>query len=273
MDIVKRNLLRLLRSGALNEYEPLEPMSRYKWNRLFRVATLLRVADLAETGAKHSRFSPDGIPSVAWDDFQQLLSQDPNRTESTGIEGESELCNPWLNKRLAAIREKEPHTIDASMATLRLLDMLVAATRAMYVHGIALRESLLVGRYLRTRGQLVDFVKLDKWLRRLHIWRMAELTGNLLITGFGFEKDEVPFVHTVGTGTQRMVEKALNGKLACLSAKEWHFRQEQSGLVTGNTRASIKTLRRCMRFFNQAHLETLSTLGHSFVASLSEIEE
>lgn len=32
MDIITRNFFRLLRSGALNEYEQLEPMSNFKWD-------------------------------------------------------------------------------------------------------------------------------------------------------------------------------------------------------------------------------------------------
>ena len=34
MNIIQRNFFRLLRSGALNEFVSLEPMSHYKWQQL-----------------------------------------------------------------------------------------------------------------------------------------------------------------------------------------------------------------------------------------------
>lgn len=273
MDIVKRNLFRLLRSGALNEYEPLEPMTRYKWRRLFALSEAMRLDDLAEAGARHSRFAPDGIPADVLDAFCSRPQTDA-QTQGTGTSAaEARLYNWWLQRRLTAIRENEPHAIDASMATVELLDLLVAATRAMLGHGLCLRETLLVGRYLRTRGQLVDFVKLDKWLHKLHIWRMASLTGCILISAFGFDADEIPFVHADGRKASAVATDLMQSGSLSSSAAEWHFRQNRSGLVMGNTRASFKSLRRSMRFFGYAHLETVATLAHDFVTSLSEIEE
>ena len=51
-----------------------------------------------------------------------------------------------------------------------------------------------MGEYLRTRGNKVDFVKLENWLNTLKLSAMAELQGNVLISVFGFEEDEIPFV-------------------------------------------------------------------------------
>lgn len=273
MDIIKRNLLRLLRSGALNEFEPLEPMSRYKWNQLFALSVLLRIDDLIEIGAYHNRFSSNSIPDDTFDKFCERIKQQMPQYDKGVRSSSVELCNSWLNKRLTNIRTKEPHVIDASMDTLQLLNLIVATSSAMFSQGLAIRETLFVGRFLRTKGQLVDFVKLDKWLHKLHLANMAQLIGNLLITTFGFDKDEIPFVHIYDSNAPRMVMRAFNGKSSDAMVAQWHFRQDSSGLVMGNTRASFKTLRRCMSFFTYAPLETLSTLMHGFVTSLSEIEE
>ncbi len=56
-----------------------------------------------------------------------------------------------------------------------------------------------MGNYLRTKGDKVDFVKLEKWLRKLRIQRMAQLQGSVLIPFFEFEQDEIPFVRRVET--------------------------------------------------------------------------
>ena len=49
MNILQRNFFRLLRSGALNEYESLEPMSLYKWQQL---AKLTRLSDDLDAGTR-----------------------------------------------------------------------------------------------------------------------------------------------------------------------------------------------------------------------------
>ena len=40
MDIVQRNLFKLLRSGAFQSKEDIEPMSAFKWGRLYQLAVM-----------------------------------------------------------------------------------------------------------------------------------------------------------------------------------------------------------------------------------------
>ena len=56
MDIIQRNFFRLLRSGVLNEYESLEPMSNFKWNRLFQIIRVQGVEDIALKGIKNHTY-------------------------------------------------------------------------------------------------------------------------------------------------------------------------------------------------------------------------
>ena len=56
MDIIQRNFFRLLRSGVLNEYESLEPMSTFKWNRLFQIVKVQGVEDIALKGIKNHTY-------------------------------------------------------------------------------------------------------------------------------------------------------------------------------------------------------------------------
>ena len=60
--------------------------------------------------------------------------------------------------------------------------------------GINLDAIIRLGQFLRNKGDKVDFLKLEKWLSALHLQRMAQLQGSILIAVFGFEKDEIDFV-------------------------------------------------------------------------------
>ena len=56
MDIIKRNFFKLLRSGALNKFEAIEPMSEYKWNRLFQMIYAQEVWPIALKGIKNHQY-------------------------------------------------------------------------------------------------------------------------------------------------------------------------------------------------------------------------
>ena len=56
MNILQRNFFRLLRSGALNEYESLEPMSLYKWQQLAKLVERQGVAEIAVKGLRNHTF-------------------------------------------------------------------------------------------------------------------------------------------------------------------------------------------------------------------------
>ena len=55
MDIIQRNLFRLLRSGAYGTQEQLEPMSVFKWERLYQIAMLHDVIPYAYKGISNCR--------------------------------------------------------------------------------------------------------------------------------------------------------------------------------------------------------------------------
>ena len=54
MDIIKRNFFRILLSGALGENEALEPMTRFKWNRLVQMIKAQDVVAIAIDGLSHT---------------------------------------------------------------------------------------------------------------------------------------------------------------------------------------------------------------------------
>lgn len=136
--------------------------------------------------------------------------------------------NNFLNRRLIKIQKEERHSIDTSTETLYLLRLLVSNINGILANGISIRGIIQLGQYLRTRGDKVDFIKLESWLRKLHIQRMAQLEGSVLITFFDFEKDEIPFVRRVEKGAYKLTLRSLYYNTQ--EAKDIEFEQTATGL-------------------------------------------
>ena len=231
MDIIKRNFFRLLRSGSLNEYESLEPMSAFKWNRLFEMIKAQGVTSIAVKGLKNHKFDKNAnIP----EDLRGSLSESV-QSEVSEEHDLPQLSNSFLNKRLKSIQANERHQIDASMTTLDLLNILVKNSTDVNEFGV--------------KANLYP----------------NPTNGNVTI-------EEVPFVTTVEPETDDLILRTLN-HTELDTAKEWHFRQSSTGFVQNNSAVLRRNLRRSMRYWNYAPLETTSNFVNNFAKSLSEIEE
>lgn len=263
MDIITRNFFRLLRSGALHEEDQPEPMSHFKWERLEQMVHAQHVEAVTRDGLKHC---PEGewinLPSG----YLVKSVEEKDRT------GEAVMSNRFLNSRLRRIRNKEYHSVDTNLASLELLRIIVSTVSTMLNRGIMIKGVLMMGSYLRTEGDKVDFVKLDMWLGKLHLRRMAQLQGSMLIAMFHFEKDEIPFVRRVEPAACKLVLRSV-AHTAIDTAEEWHFRQNRSGFLTNNSSLLRRNLRRSLRYFVYAPIETISNYFSNFARSLQEIEE
>lgn len=231
MDFLQRNLFIKLRSENFGTKEELEPMTTFKQQKIAKMLKNL-----------------NDIPS-----------------------GEVKMGNSFLNKRLVKIQENERHAIDTSVETIYLLRLIVANENSMLAGNINLRSIIQLGEYLRTRGDKVDFVKLDKWLAKLRIQRIAQLEGCVLITFFDFEKDEIPFVHHMERGAYNLTLRSLYYNIQDIQDIE--FRQGQTGFVHVSGETMRKNLSRSMRFLQYAPIEILSNFSNNLFRSLSEIEE
>lgn len=267
MDIIQRNFFRLILSGSMGEYEPVEPMSPFKWNRLMQIAKIQGVVGLTLKGIKALQYEKTlNIPQELVDKATEEASEDVQE------ENVSKLANPVFKRRLEKIRKGERHAIDCSVETLELLDIIVANVYHMLNSGVSLKLILKLGAYLRTKGDKVDFVKLDNWLTTLHIRRMAQLEGSILIDIFNFEPDELPFVEQVEKGAKGLVMRSLLHNEQD-EAKNAHLKQNAPGFITNNTAVVSRNIRRSMRYIDYAPIETASTFFSNIAKSFSEIEE
>lgn len=267
MDILKRNLFRLLRSGALNKFEVIEPMSVFKWNKLIQISIAQNLTSILIKGIKNNQYEGKiDIPKSVIDSLTEI--------ESTASEPlyAPQLSNRLLNNRLLNIQKSELHAIDTSIHTLELLNIIVSNVHETLNNGLYMRRILDLGRYLRTQGDKVDFVKLDTWLNRLHISRMAQLQGSILIKVFNFEKDEIPFVVKIEPSATKLVNHTTD-YTTINSTQDWNFKQSKTGFVTSNSPALRRNIRRAIKYFNYAPIETMSNIFGNFAHSLTQIEE
>lgn len=263
MDIITRNFFRLLRSGALNEFEPLEPMSVFKWNRLDQMVRAQHVENAAIKGVRNHQY--DEMMNIP----QALVN---GISENADAQEEPHLSNSFLDHRLQRIEKGEMHAIDTNVGALDVLRIIVGNVSTMLNKGMMLSGIIALGSYLRNRGDKVDFVKLDNWLRRLHLRRMAQLQGSMLMAVFHFEQDELPFVRHEEPAAYNLVLRSVS-HTASDTAEEWHFRQLSSGFVQNNSTLLRRNLRRSLRYITYAPLETISNYFNNFARSLQEIEE
>lgn len=237
-DIIKRNFLLLLRMGAFGEKGDIEPMSPYKWRILTEMARTHGVENVVSK-ARGCGYTAPVLP------FRDA--------------GLSHFASLPLNSRLNNIRNSEPVAVDASIETLKLLDIIVAASTNAISDGLSFDDILRIGLFLREEGDKVDFIKLETWLRKLKLTRMAQLEGSILVTAFGFEQDEIPFVYRIEPNAMSMVMAGMEELQKNLGQRPPASR----GRVAANY----------FRFFFFAPIETIGNVFRRFVRSLARLEE
>ena len=202
--------------------EDIEPMSKYKWNVL---------AKLAETHGLGEYFADRAdIPAVGG--LQNLPDA-----------GFSRMQNLLLNSRLKKIRKSEPLSDDSSIETLNFLDIIVQTTQTILTNGLHFANIVRIGAFLRHDGDKIDFIKLENWLNRLQLTKIAQLEASILIKTLGFEKDE------------------------------WQFHHSSGVFVSNNSKAMKKTFRNYKKYFFYAPVEVMSCCVHRFENSISTLEE
>lgn len=91
MDVVERNFFRLLRSGTFDDMEPVEPMSEWKWNYIYRLSMVHGVTAVVWDGIEHHH-----------DDFFMQLSDDQKQLWHETV-GEIEAKNAAADKVTAQL--------------------------------------------------------------------------------------------------------------------------------------------------------------------------
>lgn len=270
-DIVIRNFFRLIRSGAFNEYEPIERMSDYKWRQLLGIVVRQNVVAITVNGIRNSQYDNAGnIPKYIVNEFFDLQNK-VNASSKVSIPQPS-MSNLWLNKRLKKIRHNEHHAIDTSSETLEMLNIIVYNTNQLLTYGISFGNIVLIGKYLRSRGGNIDFVKLDHWLKLLGLRNIAQFEGNILISTLHFSQDEIPFVNNGDAKAYRRSLRALS-TMHQNNPEQWQIQEGRSGFIYADTGALRQNVWHKLKYLRYAPIETMSNLLQNIASSLSKIEE
>lgn len=172
----------MLRNGAFDENEPLEPMSEHKWRKVWQMA----VADNVTAYIKGDEAHP--------------------YVKQTADQGNVKYEIPD-GRTLRRITEKERHAMDTSVASLELLSIMTHITEQTLNRRASLKMIIELGVFLRKKGDRVDYIKIEKWLKKLGIRRLMELHSSVLVTFFNFNISELPFMHRCSPLAERFILK------------------------------------------------------------------
>ena len=195
------------------------------------------------------------------------------------------LTNKLSNRNLQGIVEQELREsssvyiiingkrVETITPTLSLLVLLLQIAHAMLNEGLALKQLTDLGLLLRKKGDRVDFVKLESWIQKLHIQRMAQLIGTLLTSFFAFTPDEVPFMTADSEQTFDRLQQDFIGHRRP-ATDQFYFSQGDSIFVHAKGSSSMLwQARRSARFFKYYPTESITNFFSSFAHSLTHIEE
>ena len=266
MDIIQRNFLRLLKCGAFGQREQIEPMSAWKWRRLYQLSQMHDVTPWVY----------DGIVACKEDFFLKLTTeqvtqwQESARLADTEIvkDEEQRLTNPLLNHQLRQLTEKEGET-----PTLELLYNIIRLARYILTQGINMRHLVELGIYLRTTKDQINYEQLSSWIKKLRMTKITCLEAALLIHFFDFKEEEIPFTTVkVNKDTIRIADDILN--TTSEQVADWYFTQGKNVFVsTNNSGAMMWHVRHSAKYMSYYPSEAVTNFFANLAHSLSHIEE
>lgn len=268
--VIQRNFLRLLRAGLFGTTEPAEPMSAWKWERLWSLAMLHGVAVEVLRG----------IDAGAGDFFLQLPPSQTAKWRQTAAGLTRPADQPEMKTFTAEMLAGRLRTIVASSTedghvspTLRLLLLIVSTSRHLMTDGICLRGLSDMALLLRDKDAEIDSKELKRWLARVQMKYMAHLEGSLLVAMLGLQEAEVPILRGKPDSTNRGIGRDIF-TLQTKNTGEWHFTEQGRVFVaTSNRRAMMWHLRHGATFLKYCPIEAISCLTKSMIDSLGQIEE
>ena len=277
MDIIQRNLFSLLRSGAFQTQEEIEPMSAFKWNKLYQLTVMHNITPFVYDGilrCKNNFFlhltdkqKQDWEKAVA--DYRVKEKRQSEQEEDEFLRPDR-LTNPLLNRRLQAILDDE----HSDLTSRQLLLILLRVVRHLFNEGMPIRQLTELAIFLRSNSQRINFDVVGQWIERLQLTQMAQLSGEFLIRLFNFEEADIPFLKgRKEKGIERIAKELI--EFTDTRSQDWYFSQEDGGIFVHNTNSSatFSHVRRSARYFKYYPSESVTNFFSSFIHSLSHIEE
>lgn len=269
MNIIQRNFFRLLRCGAFQTEETLEPMSVFKWNKLYRLAIMHNVQPYAYKGLVQCRnqfFLK--LTDAQWIQWEKTIEQQEEQDNEELLRPDK-LTNPMLNQQLQNILDDEKSDFN----TRRLLIQIISIAKRILNEGLPLRLLIDLGLSLHEKGNQADYETLAIWLRKIHFQQMVQLEAALLIELFGFNKNDIPFAKDEVDYNTTLVAKEL-AEFSNIH-QNFYFSQDSGNIFvhTSNSAAMFNHIKRSARYMKIIPSEAFTNFFASFAHSLTHIEE
>lgn len=279
MNVIERNFFRLLRAGAFTNEEPIEPMSPWKWRRLYQIAVMLNVARQIGGGVEacQQEYFVSIMPTdmkEKWAKAKSAPVQDKMVNTDDEEEGDNvtSLTNPLLDRKLQAIMDAE--SASSETPTRLMLLNIVLNTRNILNEGIALPLLIELGQMTRNTASPIDYDKLGGWIKDLRLQPMADLLGTLLVLLLGFKQEEIHFMKKMLTKPAQQLTADMF-RMSKEASDEWLVTQSSDQIFarSTNSRAMFWHVGHSARYSRLYPSEALTNFFKSFAHSLSHIEE
>ena len=269
MNIVQRNFFRLLRCGAFQTTECLEPMSVHKWNKLYQLAAVHDVQPYIYDGLKtcKQQFYLH-LTDAQWNQWEVAKSINEDNDEDELLRPDK-LTNPLLNRYLQNILDDE----SSDLNTRRMLIKIISIARRILNEGLPLKLLIELGLSLRDKSNVINYEELTGWLKKLHFEQMAQLEATLMIDLFGLTLEEIPFADSDADRKTITVAKELAEYTSI--RQDFYFSQDSDSIFvhTSNTGALLNHIKRSARYMRFIPSEAFTNFFASFAHSLTHIEE
>lgn len=272
MNAILNNLITLAATGAFGNDGIIIPMSQFKWNILCKIAELEDISPYVSKGIQ--KFGDESAEIIVPNgESYANISREAKETLRNSVFNNSDnikfdlditdidsLRLTYILKKyiLKDIIDKERHSIDTSKTSLDFLSLIVQNTDVILRQGIRLRGIIEIGRFLRTKGQYVDFIKVETWLNKLKLMHIATMQASVLTDLFSFEKDEFPYIKKIDKKSKSLAEYSLN-RIYRANKRSREF--------------SKYNIRNCIKFFKYTRSEALCKAFYIMGKGLADIEE
>lgn len=272
MDIVTRNLFRLLRAGVFHRQELVEPMSVWKWGKTYELALLHGMEAETWEGVKQTEDQP---AMHLTDKLHQQWERSVQAAKAPSAESR-QIANPLLARKLKKMEEESGDT-----PTYALLRQMVDVALCLLSADRWVRPLLSLGQMLEGNNG-IDRDQLLAWTGQLHLQRMLQLEGALLVSLLGIDEQQLPFELTTALPRrERMVEEVAATIAA--TRHQWQFYTEESDAAgnvqhrifvhNSNASAMFWQARHSARYMKYYPSESMATFFTSLAQSLTNIEE
>ncbi|MCF0244811.1 MAG: hypothetical protein HUK06_08545 [Bacteroidaceae bacterium] len=274
MQVELSNFLTLLSTGAFDTAPDVQPMSRFKWQRLMQYAKKEGVGEFLVYGIQRSIYGQDVLQKEQMKSLEEMYEY--KRGIYSGFRNNpkpvTRFSNQRLRRRMRKVFTDEVHKYDAQMPKLALIDLMGHFLKEAFYGRFSFLDVIRMGLYLRQEGDRVDFNGVDDDISALGLTKTANLVGTILVNMFGFSQDEIQFLKSIDSDYIDVVKHYFDISLSEMSAVR-HRERTGSLRVMGAHDHSRISARRGLYYFRYHRCEAISSYFANIGRSITMIEE